>query len=137
VDDGRLSFLNVVQASLSQIDAQFEIRSLNIVGAAISVNTYLKQIKQCILAGLGDEDVSIALFGSMARGTTRAGSDVDVAVIPHGKWDSRKMVYLREKLEELNVPYKVELIDFSYVSEDFRNLALKNTVWWKRKEGDA
>ena len=47
------------------------------------------------------------------------------------------MVYLREKLEELNVPYKVELIDFSYVSEDFRNLALKNTVWWKRKEGDA
>lgn len=101
------------------------------------MNAYLKQIKQCILAGLADEDVSIALFGSMARGAAHARSDVDVAVIPLGKWNSRKMVYLREQLEELNVPYKVELIDFSYVSDDFRNLALKNTVWWKRKKGDA
>ena len=96
------------------------------------MNPYLEQIRSCILSVLGDQIVSIALFGSRARGDARRGSDVDVAVIAHGRWDERRMTFLRETLEELNVPYKVDVVDFSLVSEEFRQLAFQNLVWWKQ-----
>ncbi len=96
------------------------------------MNPYLEQIKACILSVLGDQNVSIALFGSRARGEAGRGSDVDVAVIAHGRWDERRMVFLREKLDDLNVPYKVDLVDFSVVSEEFRQLAFQSLVWWKQ-----
>lgn len=95
------------------------------------MNIYLENIKECVLASLAGEDVAIALFGSMARGKVHAGSDVDIAVLPRGPWDKRKLTFLRERLEELNVPYVVELVDFSEVSNDFREIALENSLWWK------
>jgi hypothetical protein len=96
------------------------------------VNPYLEQIRTCILSELGDQNVSIALFGSRARGDAWRGSDVDIAVIAHGRWDERRMVLLREKLEELNVPYKVDVVDFSVVSKEFRQLAFQSLIWWKQ-----
>ena len=97
-----------------------------------TVNPYLEQIRACILTELGDQNVSIALFGSRARGESKRGSDVDIAVIAHGRWNERRMVFLREKLEELNVPYKVDVVDFSMVSEEFREHAFQSIVWWKQ-----
>jgi predicted nucleotidyltransferase len=95
------------------------------------VNLYLEKIKECVLADLAGEDVAVALFGSMASGTTFAGSDVDIAVLPKSSWNRSKLTLLRERLEELNVPYVVELVDFSEVSDDFRELALAHSLWWK------
>ena len=57
---------------------------------------------------------------------------MDIAVIAHGRWDERRMVLLREKLEELNVPYKVDVVDFSVVSKEFRQLAFQSLIWWKQ-----
>ncbi len=94
-------------------------------------NDDLDQIRRQVLAGLADEDVSIALFGSQALGATHASSDVDIAVIPKGAWDQRKLTLLREKLEESNIPYKVDIVDFSFVSHEFRRLALESVIWWR------
>jgi len=94
-------------------------------------NLHLEKIKACVLQDLSDEDVSVALFGSMVEGESRRGSDVDVAIIPKGMWNRRKLALLREKLENLNVPYAVELVDFSDVSREFKDFALKKVVWWK------
>lgn len=57
---------------------------------------------------------------------------MDIAVIAHGRWDERRLVFLREKLEELNVPYKVDVVDFSVVSKEFRQLAFQSLIWWKQ-----
>lgn len=86
---------------------------------------------ECVMSVLGDEDVSIGLFGSMAVGRAYRGSDVDVAIIPRGVWNRWKLTLLRERLEDMNVPYKVELVDFSEVSDGFRAHALESVVWWK------
>ncbi len=98
----------------------------------MNVNPYIEQIRACVLSELGDQNVSIALFGSRARGNAWRGSDVDIAVIGHGGWDKCRMVYLREKLEALNVPYKVDVVDFSVVSEEFRRFAFQSVIWWKQ-----
>ncbi|MGB2867553.1 MAG: nucleotidyltransferase domain-containing protein [Bacteroidota bacterium] len=93
---------------------------------------YIDMIKECVLSELAGENVSLALFGSMAGEGEHAGSDVDVAVMPHGAWNEHRLTILREKLEEMNAPYKVDLVDFSVVSQDFRRVALQKIVWWQR-----
>jgi len=98
----------------------------------VVVNKYLAKIKECVLFYLGGEEISIALFGSMAGGTVHGSSDVDIAIIPRGKWNRSKLTLLKERIEELNVPYKVDIVDFSKVSDDFRFIALRSSVWWKQ-----
>ncbi len=92
---------------------------------------YLDTIREIILAELNEENVSIALFGSFAAGSNTEASDVDVAIIPKTKLKRYKLSLIREKLEELSIPYIVELVDFSMVSESFKNVALENVIWWR------
>lgn len=94
-------------------------------------NKYILKLKQAALAFFQDEDVKIILFGSRARGDNYRASDVDLGVIPYGEFDKRKITLLRGKIESLNIPYKVEVVDFSEVSAEFKKEALKGAVVWK------
>ena len=80
---------------------------------------------------LEDEKVKIILFGSRARLDNRLTSDVDIGLIPYERLDKRKVVFLKERIEDLNIPYKVEIVDFSTVSSDFKKEALKGAIIWK------
>ena len=99
---------------------------------AMALKDYLEAIKRVVLAGVRDQDVSVGLFGSMASGSVRRSSDVDVAIVPRNGRNRETLAIVCEKLENLNVPYKVELVDFSTVSERFKEEALKAVVWWRR-----
>lgn len=92
----------------------------------------MESIKELVLRALEGEDVSVALFGSHASGRSGISSDVDIAVIPHGRLDGRKLALLRAELEESNIPYKVDVVDFSLVSPVFREFALQRARWWKK-----
>ncbi|MCX6162924.1 MAG: nucleotidyltransferase domain-containing protein [Ignavibacteriae bacterium] len=93
---------------------------------------YLKIVKKYILDELADENVSIALFGSFADSMNTSISDIDIAVIPKEKLKKWKLSLLREKLEELTIPYSIDLVDFSMVSERFKKIALANALWWRK-----
>lgn len=97
-----------------------------------TADAFIEMIKEVVLAGLSDEDVSIALFGSMVNKKIHRSSDVDVAIVPRDGWDRTKLVLLRERLENLNIPYNVELVDFSSVSGKFREIALQSVIWWRK-----
>ena len=94
-------------------------------------NRYLDKLKKIILAALEGEKVKVILFGSRGRQDNQITSDVDIGLIPYEKLNKRKMVSLKEKVENLNIPYKVEIVDFSTVSVDFKKEALKGAVIWK------
>jgi uncharacterized protein len=94
-------------------------------------NKYLEELKKMALEILKDEKVEIILFGSRARGDNDITSDVDIGLMPYGKLDRNKIVLLKEKIEDLNIPYKVELVNFLEVSEDFKKEAMKGAVIWK------
>ena len=91
----------------------------------------IEKIKQYILDFFKDQEVAIFLFGSRASGRYHQGSDVDIGVIPKKKYEPSKLIFLRELLENFNTPYKVDLVDFSHVSNEFKEEALKEAVWWK------
>ncbi|HHT9111254.1 MAG TPA: nucleotidyltransferase family protein [Candidatus Brocadiaceae bacterium] len=92
---------------------------------------YLSQLKEIVITLLKDEDVKIVLFGSRARGDNHRFSDVDIGIIPLGKLRAERITLLKEKVEDLNVPYKVEIVNLLEVSESFRTEALKDAVVWK------
>ena len=94
-------------------------------------NKYLEIIKRFVVNELADEDVAIALFGSFATSTNTGISDIDIAIIPKGKLQRWKLAIMREKLEELTIPYCIDLVDFSMVSERFKKIALTDALWWR------
>lgn len=94
-------------------------------------NNFLLQIKELVTSELRNENAKIILFGSRARKKNNSFSDVDIGIIPKGKVNNDKITLLREKIENLNIPYKVEIVDFSDVSEDFKKEALKEAIIWK------
>lgn len=95
-------------------------------------NLSIQKLKETVLEFLKDAKVKIVLFGSRARKEGSAASDVDIGIIPEGELDKRKVALLREFIEErLNIPYKVDVVDFSGVSEEFRKEALQGAVYWK------
>lgn len=94
-------------------------------------NEHLKKLKKITLELLKDEKVKIVLFGSRARKDNNIGSDVDIGILPLGEFDERKLTILREWIEQLNIPYKVEIVNFAEVSESFKKAAMKEAVIWK------
>lgn len=94
-------------------------------------NKYLLELKDLVLNELKDEKVKVFVFGSRARGDNYIASDIDIGLIPYDNLNSFKISLLKEKIENSNIPYKVEIVDFNKVSEDFKNEALKDIETWK------
>ncbi|MFH1563831.1 MAG: nucleotidyltransferase domain-containing protein [Nitrospirota bacterium] len=94
-------------------------------------NEFIQRLKKCVLDLLKDEDMKIVLFGSRARDNASISSDVDIGLIPKGKINRKKIVFLKEYVEELNIPYKVDIVDFSHVGKNFKREALKEVEIWK------
>ncbi|KKL24866.1 hypothetical protein LCGC14_2411030 [marine sediment metagenome] len=91
----------------------------------------LIKLKRLVVEYLTDEKVQVFLFGSRARNDNANHSDVDIGYIPYGEFDRKKIVNLNERIENSTIPYKVEIVNFNEVSEDFKRAALKDAVIWK------
>lgn len=94
-------------------------------------NKYLEKLKKVVSLFLKDEDVKVVLFGSRARGDAELTSDIDLGIIPGKTFDRGKLILLREYVDELNIPYKVEIVDFSTVSVEFKKSTLQEAEVWK------
>lgn len=93
---------------------------------------YVEKLKETILSMLKGQDARVILFGSRARGDNTGRADIDIGVIPGKEFDRKKLVFLRDYIEEtLNIPYKVDIVDFSMVSAGFREMTLKEAIVWK------
>lgn len=94
-------------------------------------NKYVLTLKRIVADFLKDEEIKIVLFGSRARGDNYHFSDVDIGILPYRKIEQKKITLLRERLEDLNIPYKIEIVNLSEVSEDFKNMVLQEAIVWK------
>lgn len=54
----------------------------------------------------------VYIFGSRAKGNYHKGSDIDLAIMNEGVHNS-DLVRLKSDLEESNLPYSVDIINFS------------------------
>lgn len=82
-----------------------------------------KIIKETILKKVDCE--AILLFGSYARGTQNAESDIDIAIKPNRKLSKKEIFEIRLELEE-TIKRDVDLINLDYINDDFRYEILMN-----------
>mgnify|MGYP001588840581 FL=1 len=64
-------------------------------------------------------------FGSRVQGRGDDRSDIDVGIEGPERIPGHVMEKIREAIENLPVLYKIDIVDFKDVSEDFRREALR------------
>ena len=96
-----------------------------------------KKTKEMILEVLAkyfDEDVGIFLFGSRALNKQKTFSDFDIGLIGDRALDFRKMEEAKEELVNTNLPFKVDLVDFYDIDDNFKSIATKEIIVWQNPE---
>ncbi|MBM4259518.1 MAG: nucleotidyltransferase domain-containing protein [Deltaproteobacteria bacterium] len=90
----------------------------------------LAEVRRIVLAAVGDKKVRVYLFGSWARGEATRISDIDVALDPQTTLPRGTLAQLRERLEESHVPYRVDVVDLTHTSPEFRQRVIAEGVLW-------
>ena len=73
--------------------------------------------------------VKIYLFGSRARGNYTERSDVDIGVLSDEDV-SLELAFLREIIENSNLPQTVDIVDLNAVDSEFKEQILKEGILW-------
>ena len=93
-------------------------------------NNYLRTAKDLTLQLLGDGEYAVFLFGSRARGKQSRSADIDIGVLGKTAIPDKLREQLLDDFEKSDVPYKVDVIDFFNVPEQFKQVALKDIEIW-------
>lgn len=83
-----------------------------------------KQIKEIIFRFLDPEKHQVFIFGSRALDRAKRYSDYDIGIWGKKSVPSVKKVLIEEALEESDLPYKVDIVDFRLVPQKFKAIAL-------------
>ena len=90
-----------------------------------------EQLKKDILAVIGKyldlNKYRVFFFGSRVNGKGDDRADIDVGIEGTREVPGVAMVEIREALENLPTLYKIDVVDFKKVGEEFREVALTHT----------
>lgn len=94
------------------------------------MNLYEEQIKKIIRKAFGRQRVTIVLYGSRARGNARPNSDYDIALKSVRPLPAEIISEIKFRLEESNIPFKVDIVDLAGVSDELkRSISKEGQVW--------
>ncbi len=92
---------------------------------------YISEVKKYVLENLKGFECKIFIFGSRVRGNNHRFSDLDIGIIPLN--NNRLPIYdIQDYLNyESEVPFKIDIVNFSNIDEKFKKHALENILWWR------
>ena len=77
-------------------------------------------------------DAKIYLFGSRATGEHHDASDIDIAIDCGHRADRHAMAMIRLDLEDLNIPFLVDIVDFQDpLTKSFKEEIERDKIIWK------
>jgi len=88
-----------------------------------------RQIKGIVEKYLPVGGYRIFIFGSRATGESRRFSDVDLGILGSKRLPGHVLVQIEEELENSRIPFKIDVVDFKRVSDEFSDLALKKVIY--------
>ena len=68
----------------------------------------------------------IYAFGSRVTGKATKASDLDLAVMTDKPLDVLRMADLRDAFSESDLPFKVDIVDWAAIEENFRKIILQD-----------
>ena len=75
------------------------------------------------------EDYKVFIFGSRTDGTNHDWSDVDVGIMGPEKISFQTLARIKGDFTDSRLPYRVDVVDFAAVTDDFKNAALKSAEY--------
>lgn len=79
---------------------------------------------------LARSKMRMRLFGSRARGDARAASDIDLALDAGQPIPAVDLARLREALEASNIPFRVDVVDYSVAPAGLRDSIDREGIPW-------
>ncbi|MCD6270321.1 nucleotidyltransferase domain-containing protein [bacterium] len=83
-----------------------------------------EQIKEIIFRFLDAKEYRVFIFGSRATGEAKKYSDYDIGIFGKKPISFEILGLIDEAFENSDLPYKVDVVDFSMVSKNFKKIAL-------------
>ncbi len=74
----------------------------------------------------------IYLFGSRATGKNSPFSDIDIAIDADKQLPIENIDEANAVMSSLNIPYKVDIVDFHHVSDTMQEIIKKEKIVWKQ-----
>lgn len=90
--------------------------------------TIVQMIQRKIKHLLPDDSYSVVLFGSRVTGTNRAFSDIDIGIIGDKPLPGKNYCDIVDTLEQSDVPYRIDVVDFACVSDTVKKHALMHAI---------
>jgi len=75
-----------------------------------------------------DKSYKVFVFGSRATNTNRKYSDIDLGIMGPKPLSASAYVSLKQDFQESDLPYRVDLVDFSNVSDKFKQVSLRTII---------
>ncbi len=91
---------------------------------------YIQIVKDIVLKHIDTNQYRVFLFGSRAIDNHHEMSDIDVGVYGDEPLSILIKSNIENEIVESIVPFHVDLVDFSKVSDKFKLYALENTIAW-------
>jgi hypothetical protein len=88
---------------------------------------FKKEIKQIVDKHLLPVKYRLFVFGSRVNTAGDEHSDIDIGIEAANEIPAKTIAQLREDIENLNILYKIELVDFKKANSEFKSIALKST----------
>lgn len=86
-------------------------------------------IKNIVFRYLDSSDTKVFVFGSRVNGTNRKFSDIDLGLESNNSIPYTLVLDIEDEFENSNIPYSVDVVDFSKVSEKFKAVAKQNVMY--------
>jgi uncharacterized protein len=93
---------------------------------------YIKLCKELVLESINTNEYAVFLFGSRAYDSHPEKADIDIGILGEGVFPESERYIIKDKIEESEIPYNVDIIDFSRTSNTFREVALRKIEVWTK-----
>lgn len=85
-------------------------------------------LKQIVRKYLPDESYRAFIFGSRVVGNNRKFSDIDLGIHGPKSLSPKEYITIKNEFEDSDIPYRVDLVDFTNVSAKFKQVSLRNII---------
>lgn len=89
------------------------------------MNNAQRIIKKIVYDFVDPNEYEIFIFGSRAMGTAKKFSDFDIGIKGKKPLSFKTLASIKNALEESDLPFTVDVVDFSLTSRNFKKNALK------------
>ncbi len=88
----------------------------------------LKLIREIVFAHIDSKRYHVFIFGSRAKGAAAKFSDIDVGVEGDSQVSTLVFTELEEAFENSDLPFTVDVVDFTLVSDKFKQIAKQHLI---------